>query len=55
MWLGYTRFSPKTTVWGIPWGWGVQWLGLSTFTAEEPGSNPGWGTEISQATQPKIF
>ena len=25
----------------------VQWLGLSTFIAEGPGSIPGWGTKIS--------
>ena len=39
----------------FPGGGGIQWLGLSTFTAEEPGSNPGRGTKISQATQPKFF
>ena len=27
----------------------VQWLGLSTFTAEGPDSIPGWGTKILQA------
>ena len=27
----------------------VQWLGLGTFTAEGPGSIPGWGTKILQA------
>ena len=27
-----------------------QWLGLSAFTAGAPGSIPGWGTKISQAT-----
>ena len=26
-----------------------QWLGLSTFTAMGPGSNPGQGTKISHA------
>ena len=29
----------------------VQWLGLSTFIAEGPGSIPGWGTKIPQAVQ----
>ena len=29
----------------------VQWVGLSTFTAEGPGSIPGWGTKIPQAAQ----
>ena len=28
----------------------VQWSGLSTFTAEGPGSIPGWGIKIPQAT-----
>ena len=28
----------------------VQWLGLHAFTAEGPGSIPGQGTKISQAT-----
>ena len=28
----------------------VQWLGLLTFTAEGPGSIPGRGTKIPQAT-----
>ena len=28
-----------------------QWLGLRTFTAEGPGSIPGRGTKIPQATQ----
>ena len=27
----------------------VQWLGLRAFTAEGPGSIPGWGTKILQA------
>ena len=27
----------------------IQWLGYGTFTAEGPGSVPGWGTEILQA------
>ena len=27
----------------------VQWLGLSIFTAEVPGSMPGWVTNIPQA------
>ena len=27
----------------------VQWLGLCTFTAEGPGSNPSRGTKIPQA------
>ena len=27
----------------------VQWLGLHSFTAEGPGSIPGWGTKIPQA------
>ena len=27
----------------------VQWLGLHAFTAEGPGSIPGWGTKIPQA------
>ena len=27
----------------------VQWLGLGAFTAEGPGSIPGWGTKIPQA------
>ena len=27
----------------------VQWLGLSTLTAESPGSVVGWGTKIPQA------
>ena len=31
----------------------VQWLGLYAFTAEGPGSIPGWGTKIPQATRPK--
>ena len=26
-----------------------QWLGLSTSTAEDPASIPGWGTKILQA------
>ena len=26
----------------------VQWLGLGTFTAIDLGSNPSWGTKISQ-------
>ena len=26
----------------------VKWLGLCAFTAENPGSNPDWGTKISQ-------
>ena len=29
----------------------VQWLGLCAFTAEGPGSDPGWGTKIPQASQ----
>ena len=29
----------------------VQWLGLRAFTAEGPGSIPGWGTKILQATR----
>ena len=29
----------------------VQWLGLGTFTAEGPGSIPGWGNKIPQAMQ----
>ena len=29
----------------------VQWLGLSTLTAEGPGSIPGQGTKIPQVTQ----
>ena len=29
----------------------VQWLGLHAFTAEGPGSIPGWGTRIPQALQ----
>ena len=29
----------------------VQWLGLSTFIAEGPGSIPGWGTKIPQVVQ----
>ena len=29
----------------------IQWLGLRAFTAEGPGSIPGWGTKIPQATQ----
>ena len=29
----------------------VQWLGLRAFTAEGPGSVPGWGTEIPQAVR----
>ena len=29
----------------------VQWLGLSAFTAEVPGSIPGQGTKIPQAVQ----
>ena len=29
----------------------VQWLGLGGLTAEGPGSIPGRGTKISQATQ----
>ena len=29
---------------------GVQWLGLCAFTAEGPGSIPGRGTKILQAT-----
>ena len=31
----------------------VQGLGLRTFTAEGPGSIPGWGTEMPQASWPK--
>ena len=31
---------------------GFQWLGLRTFTAEGPGSIPGWGTKIPQAHKP---
>ena len=27
----------------------VQWLGLQTFNAENPGLIPGWGTKIPQA------
>ena len=27
----------------------VQWLGLCAFTANGPGSMPGWGTKIPQA------
>ena len=27
----------------------VQWLGLSAFIAEGPGSSPSWGTKIPQA------
>ena len=29
----------------------VQGLGICTFTAKGPGSIPGWGTKISQATR----
>ena len=29
----------------------AQWLGLSALTARGPGSIPGWGTKILQATQ----
>ena len=29
----------------------VQWLGLHGFSAMGPGSIPGWGTKISQATR----
>ena len=32
----------------------VQWLGLSAFTAEGPGSIPGPGTKIPQAVPPRI-
>ena len=28
----------------------VQWLGLCAFTAEDPGSIPGQGTKIPEAT-----
>ena len=28
----------------------VQWLGLHTSTAGDPGSIPGWGAKILQAT-----
>ena len=28
----------------------VQWLGLGAFTAKGPGSIPGWGTKIPEAT-----
>ena len=31
----------------------VQWLGLLAFTAKGPGSIPGQGTKIPQATRPK--
>ena len=31
----------------------VQWLGLRTLTAEAPGSIPGWGTKIPQASRSK--
>ena len=37
----------KKTFLGVP----VQWLGLSAFTAEGPGSIPGWGNKISKAMQ----
>ena len=29
----------------------AQWLALCDFTAQGPGSIPGWGTKILQATQ----
>ena len=29
----------------------VQWLVLCTFTAKSPGSIPGWGTKILQASR----
>ena len=32
-------------------GSGAQWLGCSTFDCCGPGSVPGWGTEVLQATQ----
>ena len=32
----------------------VQWLGLCTFTAEGPGSIPGWETKIPHSAWPKI-
>ena len=39
---------------GLEWGGdfpAVQWLGLGAFTAEGPGSIPGWGTKIPQVAQ----
>ena len=35
---------------GIPWWLRCQWLSLCALTAEGPGSVPGWGTKIPQAT-----
>ena len=29
----------------------VQWLGLHTFTANDVGSTPSWGTKLPQAVQ----
>ena len=29
----------------------AQWLALGTFAAVSPGSTPGWGTKMPQATQ----
>ena len=35
----------------MSWESPIWWLGVGAFTAEGPGSIPGWGTEIPQATQ----
>ena len=35
--------------WGIPWGAGVQWLGLHASIAGGMGLSPGRGTKIPQA------
>ena len=43
------KWGTKTPVFGNSLA--VQWLGLCTFTAEVPGSTPGWGTNIPQAVQ----
>ena len=32
----------------------AQWLALCDFTAQGPGSIPGWGTKILQATQSSL-
>ena len=47
--MTYRKFHTKKTVLGNSLG--VQWLGLSAFTAVAGVSIPGWGTKILQAMQ----
>ena len=53
LWENYFNQSKKIKRRKMPRGnsLAVQWLELHAFTAEGPGSIPGWGTKIPQAAQ----